>query len=147
MTIRMSSMWLKAASVVTILTGVICALASHSSKGGLWLYLFDVLKWPIDGDPAVFNADTRAVNAVLGGVMVGWGVLMFSLSSERMMTAAPNVPRMMTISLLAWFLVDSIGSWAAGLLGNIALNVAFLVMFLPPLVSLSRRFSGNIPAS
>ncbi len=147
MTTRMSSMWLKAASVVTILTGVICALASHSSAGGPWLYLFDVLKWPIDGNPAVFNADTRAVNAVLGGVMVGWGVLMFSLSNERMMTAAPNVPRMMTISLLAWFLVDSVGSWAAGLPGNIALNVAFLVMFLPPLVSLSRRFSGNIPAS
>ena len=147
MTTRMSSMWLKAASVVTILTGVICALASHSSAGGLWLYLFDVLKWPIDGDPAVFNADTRAVNAVLGGVMVGWGVLMVSLSNERMMTAAPNVPRMMTISLLAWFLVDSVGSWAAGLPGNIALNVAFLVMFLPPLVSLSRRLNGNIPAS
>ena len=147
MTTRMSSMWLKAASVVTILTGVICALASQSSAGGLWLYLFDVLKWPIDGDPAVFNADTRAVNAVLGGVMVGWGVLMVSLSNERMMTAAPNVPRMMTISLLAWFLVDSVGSWAAGLPGNIALNVAFLVMFLPPLVSLSRRLNGNIPAS
>ena len=53
MTTRVSIMWLKAASVVTILTGVICALASHSSAGGLWLYLFDVLKWPIDGDPAV----------------------------------------------------------------------------------------------
>ena len=147
MTTRVSSMWLKAASGVTILTGVICALASHSSAGGLWLYLFDVLKWPIDGDPAVFNADTRAVNAVLGGVMVGWGVLMFSLSNERMIMTAPNVPRMMTISLLAWFLVDSVGSWAAGLPGNIALNVAFLVMFLPPLVSLTRRFSKNIPAS
>ncbi|MEI6254203.1 MAG: hypothetical protein WCP30_15510 [Mycobacteriaceae bacterium] len=147
MTIRVSSIWLKAASVVTILTGVICALASHSSTGGLWLYLFDALKWPIDGDPAVFNADTRAVNAVLGGVMVGWGLLMFFLSSERLMTAAPNVPPMMTISLLAWFLVDSAGSWAAGLPGNIALNVAFLAMFLPPLASLSRRVSGNIPAS
>jgi hypothetical protein len=147
MTTRVSSIWLRAASAITILTGVICALASHSSTGGLWLALFDVLKWPIDGDPAVFNADTRAVNAVLGGVMVGWGLLMFFLSNERLMAAAPAVPRLMTISLAAWFAVDSFGSWAAGLPGNIALNVAFLVMFLPPLVSLSRRFSGNIPVS
>ena len=73
MTARVGTIWLRAASVVTILTGVICALASHPSTGGLWLYLFDVVKWPIDGDPAVFNADTRAVNAMLGGVMVGWG--------------------------------------------------------------------------
>jgi hypothetical protein len=48
----------------------------------------------------------------------------------------------MTIALLAWFAVDSLGSWAAGLPGNIVLNVAFLLMFLPPLVSLSRRFSS-----
>jgi hypothetical protein len=142
MTTRVSSIWLRAASAVTILTGVICALASHSSTGGLWLYLFDVLKWPIDGDPAVFNADTRAVNAVLGGVMVGWGLLMFLLSNERLMKAAPAVPRLMTISLVAWFAVDSLGSWAAGLPGNIALNFLFLAMFLPPLVSLSRRFSS-----
>jgi len=142
MTTRVCSIWLRAACVVTILTGLVCALASHSSTGGLWLHLFDVLKWPMDGDPAVFNADTRAVNAVLGAVMVGWGLLMFSLSDERLMTAEPNVPRMMKVSLLAWFIVDSVGSWAAGLPGNIALNVAFLAMFIPPLVALSRRFSS-----
>ena len=142
MTTRVSTIWLRAASVVTILTGVICALASHSSTGGLWLYLFDFLKWPIDGDPAVFSTDTHAVNAVLGGVMVGWGLLMFFLADERLMMAAPNVPRMMAISLLAWFLVDSAGSWAAGLPGNIVLNLLFLAMFIPPLMSLSRRFSG-----
>lgn len=143
MTTRVSEMWLKTASVFTILTGVICALASHVSTQGVWLSLFDVLKWPPDGDPASFNADTRAVNAVLGGVMVGWGLLMFLLSSRRVMTAAPAVPRLMTISLLAWFAVDSLGSWAAGLPGNIVLNLAFLAMFLPPLVVLNRRFSSR----
>lgn len=141
MTVRAGEIWLKTASVLTIVTGVICALASHASTQGIWLFLFDVLKWPVDGDPASFIADTRAVNAVLGGVMVGWGLLMFLLSNQRLMTAAPAVPRLMTISLLAWFVVDSLGSWAAGLPGNIVLNLVFLAMFLPPLVSLIRRFS------
>ena len=140
MTVRAGEIWLKTASVLTIVTGV-TALASHASTQGIWLFLFDVLKWPVDGDPASFIADTRAVNAVLGGVMVGWGLLMFLLSNQRLMTAAPAVPRLMTISLLAWFVVDSLGSWAAGLPGNIVLNLVFLAMFLPPLVSLIRRFS------
>ena len=143
MTTRVSEMWLKTASVFTIVTGVICALASHVSTQGIWLWLFDVLKWPLDGDPASFNADTRAVNAVLGGVMVGWGLLLLLLSSQRVMSAAPAVPRLMTISLLAWFAVDSLGSWAAGLPGNIVLNLAFLAMFLPPLVALNRRLSSR----
>ena len=142
MTTRIGEMWLKSASVITILTGVICALASHPSTQGIWLFLFDVLKCPPDADPASFNPDARAVNAVLGGVLVGWGLLMFFLSDERLMADSPAVPRLMTIALLAWFAVDSLGSWAAGLPGNIVLNVAFLLMFLPPLVSLSRRFSS-----
>jgi hypothetical protein len=140
---RIGEIWLKTASVITIITGVICALASHPSTQGIWLFLFDVLKWPADADPASFNADARAVNAVLGGVMVGWGLLMFFLADQRLMAVAPAVPRLMMIALLAWFAVDSLGSWAAGLRGNIVLNVAFLLMFLPPLVSLSRRFSSR----
>jgi hypothetical protein len=142
MTVPVSQMWLKAASVITILTGIICALASHPSTQGIWLFLFDVLKWPVDADPGFFNADTRAVNAVLGGVMVGWGLLMFFLADERLMRAAPVVPRLLMISLLAWFAVDSLGSWAADLPGNIVLNLLFLAMFIPPLVSLSRRLGS-----
>jgi hypothetical protein len=110
-----------------------------SLTSGPWLYLFDVLRWPVDGDPATFSADTRAVNAVLGGVMVGWGLLMFFLSQRKYMTAIKELPRLMMTALLAWFVVDCSGSLLAGLPGNLVLNVLFLVMFIPPLLVLSRE--------
>lgn len=148
MTVRVASLWLRAASVVTMVTGAICALAAHPSTERLWLFLFDILKWPLDGNPAVFSAETRAVNAVLGGVMVGWGLLMFLLSGERLITAMPDVPRLLMVSLLAWFMVDSAGSWASGLPGNILLNVGFLVMFMPPLVLLRKiRPANDLPGN
>jgi hypothetical protein len=64
--------WLKIACLITIATGIACALASYPATDVVWRTLFDLLKWPFDGDPAAFSADTRAVNAVLGGTMVGW---------------------------------------------------------------------------
>ena len=146
MAASVASIWLRIASGVTIVVGAICALAAHPSTGRVWLYLFDVLKWPLDGDPSAFSADTRAVNAVLGGVMVGWGLLMYLLSRERLITVMPELPRLLLVSLLAWFVVDSTGSWAAGLPGNIVLNVGFLVMFLPPLVLIRRRSRPDAPA-
>jgi hypothetical protein len=115
------------------LIGLISALASYPATDGVWLLLFDVLKWPLDGNPAAFSDDTRAVNAVLGGTMVGWGVLMYLLATPQRIHALPEVPRLLLIGLVAWFVVDCIGSILAGLPGNIVLNVSFLVLFVPPL--------------
>jgi hypothetical protein len=143
MSMHISIAWLRIACVVTVFTGVICALASHPATAGAWLFLFDVLRWPLDGDPAFFAADTRAVNAVLGGTMVGWGVLMFLLASRDHMKNNPALPRMMLVALGAWFVVDSVGSFMAELPGNVVLNVAFMGLFVPPLVAIQRRLQSG----
>ena len=139
MSMHTSITWLRIACVVTIVTGILCGLASHPATAGAWLFLFDVLSWPLDGDPAFFAADTRAVNAVLGGTMVGWGVLMYLLVAPEQMTHNPALPRMMVVALAAWFVIDSVGSLLAELPGNIVLNVAFMALFVPPLVAIQRR--------
>ena len=138
MSIHISIIWAKIASIVTIVTGVICALASHPATESAWMFLFDILKWPLDGDPGAFHADTRAVNAVLGGTMVGWGLLMYFLMTEQLHAKVPGLPRMMLIALCAWFVVDCTGSLFAGLPGNVVLNIGFMVMFVPPLVALMK---------
>ena len=44
----------------------------------------------------------------------------------------------MTAGVITWFLVDSTASLAAGLPGNVVLNVSFLAFFAVPLVKLRR---------
>ena len=136
MSVRTSVRWYQLACLITMVTGVICALASHPATDGVWLFLFDMLKWPIDANPGAFNDDTRAVNAVLGGTMVGWGLLMYLLTNHIVTNAA--LARSVLLALIAWFVVDSAGSVLAGLPGNILLNAAFLVLFVPPLRMLQR---------
>ena len=71
---KISAIWLQVACAITVATGLVSAAASIPATDGLWLFLFDFLKWPLDGNPSQFDLTTRAVNAVLGGVMVGCGV-------------------------------------------------------------------------
>ncbi|MEI6834965.1 MAG: hypothetical protein WCL28_13340, partial [bacterium] len=59
-------LWLKAASFITIITGLAASCASHPAGEGLWLLLFDILNWPLDGIPGGFDAVSRPLNAVLG---------------------------------------------------------------------------------
>lgn len=138
MTQSQSIRWLKVSCLITIVTGIACAMASHPATDIVWRTLFDLLKWPLDGDPAAFTADTRAVNAVLGGTMVGWGVLMYLLATPQHLAALPMLPRLMQYALYAWFVVDCMGSLAAGLPGNLVLNVIFLALFVPPLRALAQ---------
>ena len=140
MTLQRSILWLKVASAITVVVGVVCALASHPATAVGWLWLFDLLKWPLDGDPAFFAVETRAVNAVLGGTMVGWGTLMYLLADPQLLRVAPQVPRLMLSALVAWFVVDCAGSLAAGLPGNLLLNLSFLVLFVPPLRALQHWY-------
>lgn len=123
--------WLQAASLITIGTGLIASLGSHPATEFVWLWLFDLLRWPLDGNPAGFSSDAQAVNAVLGGVMIGWGLLMLRLARENVFQEPIRAG--MQGALLLWFVTDSMGSFAAGLPGNVVLNVVFLILFLIPL--------------
>jgi hypothetical protein len=133
---RIACVWLQLAALVTILTGLISAAASHPSTAGLWLWLFDLLQWPLDGNPAQFSPEAYAVNGVLGGVMVGWGVLMLLLARGPIRSGQSESAKFLLIGIIAWFIVDSSASFAANIPGNVVLNVLFLVMFAPPLVRL-----------
>lgn len=130
-------LWLKTACVVTIITGLAAGCASHPAGEGLWLLLFDILNWPLDGIPAGFDVFSRPLNAVLGGVMIGWGVMMYGLLNPKIFSDGIRI--VLLRGLLAWFVTDSIGSFAADIPGNVILNLAFLGMFLPPLILLRPR--------
>ena len=137
MTASGATRWLRLGSAVTVVVGLLAAAAGSDAAGGPWLLLFDVVDWPLDGEPARFTAETKAVNAVAGGVMVGWGTLMYLLAGSgagRVTAATP-----MLAGVVAWFVVDATGSLLAGLPENLVLNVGFLALLLPPLLVLRRR--------
>ncbi len=127
-------LWLKIASATVIVTGLVSALASFDATAEPWRLLFDLLSWPIDGQPAGFDRDGRALSAVLGGVMAGWGWMLYRLVSGQLASGSRDVLRIMRDGLLVWFVVDSTGSLAAGLPWNVALNVGFLAAFAAPMV-------------
>ena len=125
---------LKASSLITVVTGVISVMASSPLTQKPWLLLLDLLDWPLDGSPSTFANESFILNAVLGGVMIGWGVLMYFVSDE--LQKSPRMLKAMIVSLLCWFASDSLGSFVSGVYGNIFLNLVFLAMFLYPLMKI-----------
>jgi len=130
--------WLKVACVLAISFGVLSVLASFEGGSALWLFLFDILTWPLDGLPTGFEPISYALNAVLGGVMCGWGILLFLLANGPIAEGDHRMANYMFISLDVWFVVDSIGSVVAGIHANVVLNLIFFVIFAIPLLALRK---------
>lgn len=128
--------WLSFVSLLTIVIGLVAAFGAADATDAGWAKLFDILDWPIDDDPSGFDTRGHQLNAVLGGVMAGWGALMFSIVRTQFAAGDHRLARPMITAVLLWFVVDSAGSVVAGLPGNVVLNVSFVALFVPPLLYL-----------
>ena len=70
--------------------------------------------------------------ATRAGVLVGWGALLF-LVADQLGSVDPVLVRTFVLtSIGSWFVVDSLGSLAAGAPVNALFNVGFLVLFFWP---------------
>jgi hypothetical protein len=124
---------LRLAAAVTIATGFLLAIAALPSLNLPVRLLADLLIWPFDGSESLVAAETRLPLAIGGGVMLGWGVMIWQLAGEPMRKAPDAIRAIIRTSAVAWFVVDSLASIAAGAGLNVVANAAFLALFLVPM--------------
>lgn len=130
---------LKAASVLVMAVGAAVALAAYPPTAGVTDILADLIFWPFDGRQAVDTPTARLLAAIAGGVMFGWGLLLWQVSAQVLPKDPALAAGLIRTSLLAWFALDSLCSILAGAYLNVLLNVGFLACFLLPLSQLRRE--------
>jgi len=131
-------LWLKAAAAIVVAFGSVIALAAHplgATPAGL---LADLVFWPLDGRQQITSPEARLLCAISGGLMVGWGVMLWLVAS-RLYPRDPALARLLFVaSVLAWLVVDSLGSVVAGAPLNALLNVGFVALLLLPFAARSQ---------
>ncbi len=125
--------WLKVASAIVIGFGVVIALGASSAGTAIMSLFMDLAFWPVDGAQSVSGAEIKLLSAVSGGMMTGWGLLLWQVST-RVFPHEPELGRSLILSSIGtWFVIDGIGSAVAGAPLNALFNVGFLALFLVPL--------------
>jgi hypothetical protein len=111
--------------LVTVVVGLVIALAAHPSLGGPVGLMLDATAWPMDGSPGAPATPTeRLMTGIAGGLMVGWG------ASLVLVGRGSPVRRATRLGGAAWFAVDSAASIAAEMPLNIVVNVVFLALIV-----------------
>lgn len=126
-------LWLKVTAVVVGSFGPIFFLGTMAPTLEPARLTLDILSWPVDGATTYASPDTRFLSALTGGFLMGWGVMIWCLSSWVYDLAPEAVRRSVLAGVLAWFLLDSAGSIASGNASNAAFNVVVLLIAVGPL--------------
>lgn len=124
--------WLKLTSLFVALLGLLIASGAHPAIALPATWLADIVFWPFDGQQPLDTQSARALAAISGGVMVGWACMMW-LIIDRLLPSDPRLTRLLLVeSTLAWFVVDSAGSFAAGAGVNVLLNTVLMLAIVLP---------------
>lgn len=133
--------WLTVWCWATIGVGAMFAAgALPTLDGGVRLF-YDIIIWPIDG-VSPYGEDVRLTAALLGAVMIGWGIAIFGLIDAAESAGAPAW-RALTLSIVAWYAIDSAISIALAAPINALSNTGFLVTFLAPVLASGVLRSGG----
>ncbi|MEO8531511.1 MAG: hypothetical protein ABI459_09820 [Deltaproteobacteria bacterium] len=115
---------LRVGAALVIASGVLVGLGSHPATAWPARIIADLIFWPLDGLQTGMAGETRLLAAIGGGVMLGWGLMIWQLA-----TVPAAYPAIRT-SILVWFCADSLGSLAAGAWLNVLGNLVFLIVFM-----------------
>lgn len=125
-----------AALFIIALPGIPLALAVVPGLAGPANLFFGLAL--LGGETAITEPAGRLVVAILGGVIAGWGTLVW-LVADRVYGHDPALAgSILLISASVWFVIDSTASVIAGAPFNAALNVLFAALVFGPIL-LARR--------
>ncbi|GAB5436665.1 excinuclease ABC subunit A [Falsiruegeria mediterranea] len=129
-----TAQWLKSAAVFCISIGLAMAMAPFTFLAPALSFFVDLAHLPLDGAQQI-NTDTEALlSAISGGLLCGLGAAVWLITDHLHARDPALARRMITLTLLAWYVPDSLGSLAAGAWFNVVMNSGFLALFLVPIL-------------
>lgn len=130
---KVHKLWLKITAIIVGSFGPVFFLGTMAPTLEPARLTLDILSWPVDGATVYESPDTRFLSAITGGFLLGWGVMIWCLSSWVYDAAPERVRRAVLTGLVGWFLLDSAGSIASGNPSNAFFNVLVLIVAVGPL--------------
>jgi hypothetical protein len=133
--------WLLSVAAGVVAFGLVLVLAPEFTRQG-----FSLLVYSSPGRIDAFGPESARyvslVHAVIGGIMVGWGAVLFYITRSLVSKGSRLGWNLVALSVVAWFIPDTTYSLWSGFWQNAVLNTVFLCLFALPLWGM-RTFVRN----
>ena len=131
--------WLVAADIIVIVFGAAQALLPDLVRQGFSLLVFGSASY-INTFPQDAIRYITLTHAVMGSVMIGWGISMMYTLFTQFRTGEWTGWVSIAVAMTFWFIPDTSMSIITGFWQNAVLNVGFILLFAIPLAATYRTF-------
>lgn len=133
MTKNLHKLWLKITAIAIICYALLFFFGTLNQTRLPIETVLDLSSWPIDGKQNYHAPTTIFLSALLGGILFGWGVLIWLLSLRLYDKEPEQIRKIVLVSVLSWFIIDNLGSIFSGNFNNVIANIFLLVVLTGPL--------------
>lgn len=134
--------WLVAADIIVIVFGAAQVMLPNLIRQVFSLLVFGSASY-IDTFPQDAIRYITLTHAIMGSVMVGWGISMMYTLFTQFRTGEWTGWMSIAAALTLWFIPDTAMSLITGFWQNAVLNVGFILLFAIPLVATYRLFRAK----
>jgi len=128
MTKQQSAM--RSSGIVLIAIGIFFAIAALPVLHPVLKVFLQIAYWPIHTVPSDLLVPVPLLVAITGGLMVGFGGMLWSLGTYVTPVSPTAAAKVTQITAWSWFCTDSTASILVGAPLNVILNLSFLAVML-----------------
>ncbi len=136
MTPARAALIVKIASFGMLGFSLFMGLAPFSSINAPVIFAFDVMDWPLDGSPAAFDRHHQWFLAFSSSFLAGFSLLFIFVVCPALARGDERTRKVALYVLAVWFMMDNVGSIAAGVPVNALWNGLFILPFAIPLMTM-----------
>jgi hypothetical protein len=125
--------WMQAWCIAMMISGLVFVLAAFPVTDFPTRIFYDLVYWPLDGQSGFTDA-ARPTIAILGAVFLGWAIMLRGVIKIALDDPASPLWRVITTTVVAWYVIDSGVSFACGIPVNVVSNTMIFVAFLVPML-------------
>lgn len=95
--------------------------------------ILDFSDWPVDRLTTPLDRNTMWLTAIASGLLAAISIILAFVVAPAIERGETNTIRTAILALIAWYVIDGIGSIGAGVTSNVFFNTIYLGLALAPL--------------
>ena len=141
MSLNTRANFLMVVAVIFFVYSFLWALAPFADFNISARLILDMADWPIDSLSTPLDKNTMWLSAIGAGLLAAVSIFLGGIVVPAIRERNTDTIKTTILAMIIWYIIDGIGSIAAGVSSNVFFNSIYLALVLVPLLRI-----GNAPA-
>ncbi len=138
MTLNTRANFLMVVSVIFFIYSLLWGLAPFAEINISARLILDLTDWPLDNLSTPLDKNTMWLSAIGAGLLAAVSIFLGGIVVPAVREGNRAIIRTTILAMTVWYIIDNLGSIAAGVSSNVFFNSIYLALVLTPLLFIEK---------